>query len=156
MTDEEKRKPFSNEQLNPLIKQLDEFFQQRPVRTMLDSIDSFFHQAPFNATFPVDMYETEHDIVIKANIPGVNREQITIEPMYDMIKISVLNNEIVEEENELKSYYKRERRVQRMERIIPLPFPVSEKKTTASYQNGILTIRTPKQQRKKRTIEIDE
>ncbi|OEH92727.1 Hsp20/alpha crystallin family protein [Bacillus solimangrovi] len=157
MSDIEKKTDNKQNHLShPIMRQIDDFFHQGPVRSMIDSIDSFFYQAAFTPSIPVDLYETDTHIVIKANLPGINREQITIDPLYDAIKISVLNDDLLEEEDETKNYYRKERRVQRMERVVPLPFTVEGDKTTASYKNGILTIKTPKQKYKKSTIQIDE
>ncbi|MBM7645450.1 HSP20 family protein [Scopulibacillus daqui] len=139
------------------IKKFDNFFANEPHRSILDSIDAFFQQAaaPFMSYFPVDLYETDSEWVVKAEIPGVNKENIHIEPLGDRLRISVVDEQQTEENNDVNNFFRRERRFQRAERIVALPYSIYKQKTRARYHNGILEIRGPKYPKPDNTLEIE-
>ena len=160
MDDSNKNNPSNGS--NPLIpfggdllRKMDEFFASEPHRGILESIDAFFQNHPFAAGFPVDLYETQTEWIVKADLPGVRKEDIHIETMGDRLRIAIVNNEQVEENNEVYNYYRKERRLQRSERIIQLPYSVYKQKTKAKFQNGILEIRGPKYPKTTNTLEIE-
>ena len=138
-----------------LLGRMDEFFSSEPFGGILESIDSFFQNHPFASAFPVDLYETDSHWVVKANIPGVRKEDIHIETLGDRLRIAVINDQDTKENNETYNYYRRERRMQRAERIIQLPYSVSRQNTKARYNNGILEVRGPKYPRTKNTLDIE-
>lgn len=90
------------------------------------------------------MYETDSDVVIEADVPGVNKDQIQLEWFADGLKIAVENRTDVEETNEKERYYRKERTFYRKERFIPLDFVSKPKNIKAKYENGILIISIPK------------
>lgn len=145
----------NNEPLKSLLKSMDDFFNAKPLRGAMDSIDGFF-QLSFLASFPVDLYETSDHLVITAKIPGLKREQIFLEVEGNTLKISVEHLEVNNVENDTKRYYKRERAYQISERYVQLPYPISEKDVSATYQNGILKVCTPRGIRRKSRIQIEE
>ncbi|MGV3487930.1 MAG: Hsp20/alpha crystallin family protein [Tuberibacillus sp.] len=143
--------PFGNN----LLRKMDEFFASEPHRSILDSIDAFFQNHPFAAGFPVDLYETQTEWIVKADLPGVRKEDIHIETLGDRLRIAVINNEQLEENNEGYNYYRRERRLQKSERVIQLPYSIYKQKTKARYQNGILEVRGPKYPKTTNTLNIE-
>ncbi|MFZ3591470.1 Hsp20/alpha crystallin family protein [Bacillus sp. DJP31] len=153
--DNEKNTPSNYEPFKHVLRSMDDFFHAKPLRGAMDSIDGFF-QRSLLSTFPVDLYETKDELVITAEIPGVKREQIYLDIVGNMLKISVEHQEESEEKQHVHSYYRRERSYQRAERTVQLPYPVSEKQVKASYQNGILKVRAPKGQKRKSQIQIEE
>ncbi|TCP20967.1 heat shock protein Hsp20 [Scopulibacillus darangshiensis] len=141
---------------NNIMRQIDDFFASEPYRGILDSIDSFFQQGPgFQPHFPVDLYETADDWVVKADLPGVDRENIHIETMGDRLKIAVVNDELTEESHDVHNYYHRERRMQKRERVVALPYSIYKQRTKAKFHNGILEIRGPKYPKTKNTLDIE-
>ncbi|WP_216827825.1 Hsp20/alpha crystallin family protein [Alkalihalobacterium elongatum] len=117
----------------------------------LKSIDSFFHDAfqnlhnngMFYSQIPVQTYETDSDFVIEAQLPGVKKEQIILDVYQSHVKIGVKQEEFVEEKNDVNKYVSQQYSTQVRERVIPLPFPVTQKDVKAKYQNGLLTIKVP-------------
>jgi HSP20 family protein len=94
--------------------------------------------------FPrVDVSETDKDVKVIADIPGVDPDN-----MY----IDVRNNRMIlrgrvereEETDESARPYKYERMYGEFRREFPLPAPVNEGEVRAVYKNGILTITVPK------------
>jgi HSP20 family protein len=104
---------------------------------------------------PVDIYETDtHDLVIKAEIPDVTR---------DDIEITVENNTLtLRGERKLPTEVKEEqfRRVERQygtfSRSFTLPNTVDASKVTADYKNGVLTVKLPfKEEARPRTVNVE-
>lgn len=161
--DEEKRPPAQRSQppVNPftggILGQIDSFFTNEEYRGVLDSIDSFFQNHPFAGVrgFPVDLYESGDEWVVKADLPGVKKSQIHIETLGDRIRLAVMNDERLEDQS-VSNYYRRERRVQHTERTIQLPYRVYRSKTKARFKDGILEIRGPKYPKTQNTIDIDD
>ncbi|MFD1735099.1 Hsp20/alpha crystallin family protein [Bacillus salitolerans] len=147
--------PFRHEPINHFMKSMDDFFNAKPLKGVMDSIDEFFHRS-FVGSIPIDLYETKNELVVHAEIPGVKREQIFLDIVGNVLKISVEHNEESEEKYDSHNYYRRERSYNRLERTVHLPYPVNEKQVKASYQNGVLKIRAPRGQRRKSRIQIDE
>lgn len=123
----------------PAIKDLQElmnhFFE--------DPFTSFFHQP-----FRVDVYDMGTKIVVEAELPGFEQNQIKIEAVHEGLRIIAEDNHQLETIDDGKKYYKKERSVRRLERVVPLPYEISPN-TKAYYKNGVLEIHIPKNERKK-------
>jgi len=126
---------------------MDSFFDES-----FKHFNSFFDQIAFD----VDMYETKTDVVIEAELPGYKRDQIQLEIIDNQVRIAVEDTKLVEEKNEQRMYRNIERSFHRIERLVSLPFTISEKNTRASYKDGILRITTPRRETSRRFIDIDE
>lgn len=112
----------------------------------------------FKSTFPkVDIKETNADVVVIADIPGLEPKKINVEISATAVKFS---GEVHEErESKGKNYVRKERTSHSFERIIPLPCAVLNDKAKAVAKNGVLTITLPKQTPeapKMRKIPIEE
>ncbi|WP_053360759.1 Hsp20/alpha crystallin family protein [Bacillus sp. FJAT-27251] len=103
----------------------------------------------------VDVHETENEVVATCDIPGVeNKEDIQIVIDNNHLKISGTINRANEVSDE--NMYRKERLSGSFSRNITLPVAVSEEGVKASYRNGVLEVRMPKQQSTpKKTIDID-
>lgn len=145
---------YENESFGPLMKSMNEFFTRQPVKRLLDTIDEFFEKPFPNTTIPIEMYETDTDFIISADLPGIKKEQIDIEYSEKYITITVNHVEKMEETNEKKDYHVKKHSFNKASRIVALPYPVRTNKIKASYVNGVLKISVPKQ--RKRKISIDE
>lgn len=137
------------------MKSMNQFFNEKPVRGFLQTMDEFFRNPfPFHSPFHVDVRETAEEHIITAELPGVKREQIQLDVLDNYVTISVQSHEILTEEDENQKMIKKRQSMQRSSRTIPLPQTITESKVKASYQNGLLKIRVPKQ--KGKHINIDE
>jgi len=102
---------------------------------------------------PVDMYETDNEVVVKASIPGIKPEDVNITVTDDLLTIKGETKE--EQEVERGSYHLRERRYGAFERCIRLPVPVKADKAEAVFQNGVLTLTLPKVEKARtKTIKV--
>ncbi|MGI6603893.1 MAG: Hsp20/alpha crystallin family protein [Firmicutes bacterium] len=90
----------------------------------------------------VDIYEDENEITVKAELPGVNRNDIDITITANSIS---LRGELRrEEEHREEGYIRSERRFGQFFRTLPLPAEVKPEEARASFRDGILEIRAPK------------
>lgn len=98
----------------------------------------------------VDMFEDGDDLVIKAEIPGMKKEDINIDFSGDVITIS--GEKKTEEKTEQKDYYRLERSFGSFSRKLRLPMDIQIEKTSASFKDGVLEIRMPKSEKEKQKV----
>ncbi|MEM3506486.1 MAG: Hsp20/alpha crystallin family protein [Candidatus Bathyarchaeia archaeon] len=95
----------------------------------------------------IDVYEVNNEVVIVADLPGIEKEKINVNATEDSVEI---NAEIKRLENiERISYIKQERKYERFYRKISLPVKVKPEYAKSKYENGVLEIRLPKLEVKK-------
>ncbi|TLD42002.1 MAG: 17.4 kDa class I heat shock protein 4 [Candidatus Jettenia ecosi] len=92
----------------------------------------------------VDLSETTDKIIIKAEVPGVNPNEINIAIQHNTLLIKGEKKE--EKEEKGKSFYRMERRYGNFARTIELPTSVDPDKITAEYKNGVLEITMEKKE----------
>ncbi|MEK5013728.1 MULTISPECIES: Hsp20/alpha crystallin family protein [Bacillus] len=152
----EEKKDSSRPPVRNYLKQIDDFFEQTPLRNVIADLNHFFQKGNRLLTFPVDLYEVDEELVVTAELPGIQKEQIQIEIQTEYLKVSV-KEEIFEEAEEQTShnYYRRERSISEAARMIKLPYSINKKAAKASYQNGVLEIRAPKLPQQHDILSID-
>ncbi len=96
----------------------------------------------------VDIYEEGDDLVVKAELPGINKEDIEVKVTDDYITIS--GEKKKEEKVEKKDYYRYERSYGSFSRTFRLPVDVQTEKAKAKFENGVLEIRIPKTEEAKK------
>lgn len=104
----------------------------------------------------VDIYEEGDDLVVKAELPGIKKEDIEVKLTDDYITIS--GEKKKEEKVEEKDYYRYERSYGSFSRTFRLPVEVQTDKAKAKFENGVLEIRIPKTEEaktKERKLQIE-
>ena len=96
---------------------------------------------------PVDIKENMDSYQVTMEVPGVNKEDISIEMKDSVLSISG-KREISSEEKD-ETYHRIERYYGSFCRSFTIPTPVDEKKIDAAYKDGILTISIPKKEEAK-------
>lgn len=97
----------------------------------------------FETRIPVtDMYEAEGAIVVRAEVPGVAKEDVTVTVEGNRLMISGTTDR--EEKREEKEYIRVERSHGTFERVITLPDGIDLDNVTATLKDGILEIRLPR------------
>jgi len=91
---------------------------------------------------PVDVYETDSEVVVKAELPGVKKEDIDVTIRENAIHLKAERKE--EKEEKTENVHRVERFYGRIERVIPLPAEVKPEEAKAEYKDGVLEIRIPK------------
>ena len=90
----------------------------------------------------VDMFEEKDDIVVKAEIPGMSKDNIEVNLTDHTLTIK--GEKKKEEEVKKENYYRSERSYGSFVRTLTLPTDVHGDKVKATFKNGILEIRLPK------------
>ncbi|MGD9366555.1 MAG: Hsp20/alpha crystallin family protein [Desulfobacteraceae bacterium] len=90
----------------------------------------------------VDIYEDADNIVVKAEIPGVNKEGITVDVKDRVLTLKGERSE--DKEVKEDSYYRKERTYGRFERAFTLPADVKTEDIKAEYKDGVLKVIVPK------------
>jgi len=90
----------------------------------------------------VDVVDDGEDVVVVADLPGFEKDEISVQADDHRLRISAEQAE--EKEEEEKDYYKRERTQRTLSRTVTLPVEVNVDESSASYDNGVLSVRLPK------------
>ncbi len=102
---------------------------------------------------PMDVVQNGDDITVRASIPGVNPDEISVTLEDGLLTIEAETKS--ETETHEPEYLLRERRYGRFHRSLRLPDTVDADRAEPSYDNGVLSITVPKQETKKaRRLEI--
>ncbi|OPY12610.1 MAG: Spore protein SP21 [Syntrophus sp. PtaB.Bin001] len=102
---------------------------------------------------PVNVWIGEDDVLVKAEIPGINTDQIEITTKGDVLYITGTREP--EKLEEGCRYHRQERGFGRFSRGLQLPFQVDQDKVEANYEKGILQIYLPRaEEDKPRKISI--
>jgi HSP20 family protein len=94
---------------------------------------------------PLDVYEEGGVVVVKAELPGMKKEEIEVH--LSGKELTVSGKKEKEEKVERKDYRRVERTAGAFRRTVTLPAEVELEKVTASYKDGVLEIRAPRTER---------
>jgi HSP20 family protein len=118
--------------------------------------DDFFRAAEmpmFGRTFPlspfgdldsgaitprIDVHETDKELRIAAELPGLSENEIDVSLSRDVLTISGEKKQ--EREQNVKGWYRMERSYGAFSRSVPLPFEVDQDSCKATFNNGVLTV----------------
>ena len=95
----------------------------------------------------VDLYEKDDHFEIKAELPGVDKNDIKVDLKDRVLTLSgerTSDNEVKEE-----NYYRKERSYGKFQRVFTLPADVDSDKITAEFKAGVLRVEVPKPEEKK-------
>lgn len=90
----------------------------------------------------LDVFEKDNTLVVKAELPGVKKEDVHVE--LDNGTLVIKGETKAESEAKQETYYRMERTYGSYYRRLPLPFDVTPDQVTATLQEGVLEIRIPK------------
>ena len=96
----------------------------------------------------LDLYETAEAVVVEADIPGIDPEDVQITVLNGIMTIEGIKKESVEETARI-NYLCMERSFETFRRIIRISVPINPKKATAVYRSGVLTVTFPKLKEKR-------
>ena len=86
----------------------------------------------------LNFFEKDDALVVKAEIPGLDREKLTVEVESDRLMLAGVR--AVPEGTPEGRYHRRERRFGEFRRVFRLPFEVDREKAAATYRDGVLTV----------------
>ncbi len=135
------------EQLTRLRDEMDRLFAA-PFHDWQRSGQFFNEWAP-----ALDLYEDKENVYLKAEVPGMKKEDIDVSLHENVVTIS--GERKFEQKHEGAENYRSERFFGRFSRSITLPIAVEGEKVKASYKDGILNITLPKSEKAKpKQIEV--
>jgi HSP20 family protein len=91
---------------------------------------------------PVDIYEDEHSITLKVEVPGINEKDIDVQ--LENNTLNVRGERKFEKEEKEENFHRVERRYGSFVRSFTLPNTVDPEKVEANYENGVLNIKLAK------------
>lgn len=126
------------------------------LRRMREDFDRLFGVGPSvsmvpmiaeGATPPIDVFERDNTMVVRANLPGLKKEHIEVTATEDSIALSGEFKH--EEEVKEGGFYRRERQIGKFFRTIPMPSAINPDQVKASFKDGVLEITAPKAEQAK-------
>lgn len=115
----------------------------------LDEMDNWFEDfAPGTGFMPaMDVYQDRDNVIVETPITGVDPEKIDISVENDVLSISGKSEH--KSEVDEKDYYRKEVRYGSFHRSVSLPASVDGAKAKAEYDDGVLKVVIPKEERAK-------
>ncbi|MDE3084270.1 MAG: Hsp20/alpha crystallin family protein [Verrucomicrobiota bacterium] len=108
-------------------------------------IDRLFETAlnimpsPSGSRFSVDLYEDKDNTYVRAELPGVTRDDINVEMVEGYLTINAVRKQKAGESEQSFSF----------SRSVSIPEAVHADKVSAAYENGVLTVTLPKKEEAK-------
>ena len=102
----------------------------------------------------VDVYQTDGEVVLKAELPGVAKEDIEV-AAEDSAHLRIKGHRKREEEVRDENVYRCERVYGECERLVHLPSEIDEQHITARHENGVLEIRAPKKEPEPKSVKVE-
>ena len=101
----------------------------------------------------LDVFEEKDEIVVKADLPGMNKDEIEVTVTENVVTIK--GEKKKEEEVKEKDYYRRERSYGSFVRSVQLPSEVKSDQIKANFKDGVLEVRMPKtEEAKKKSVSV--
>ena len=123
-----------------------------PTRSLMTDFDRIF-DSMLNHDWPrlsvgqswmpaVDVNETEKEFFLTADMPGLDKKDVSID-IHDGV-ITIKGERAIDNEKSTDGYQIRERQLGSFNRSFRLPDNVNEDKVAAKFKNGVLTVTLPK------------
>lgn len=122
------------------------------------NFDSLFPEYIYNEdidcdskfAMPVELHEKDGEYTVRAELPGIKKENLDIDIDKNHITINAKKEE--EKKEDTKSYRKSEFRYGEFSRTVYFPLDIDIDKTNAKLEDGILTIHAPKIESEKESV----
>jgi HSP20 family protein len=140
----------------------------RDVATLQDRINRIFNES-FGRTRdldeevslndwspPVDIYETGDGIVLKVELPGVNKDDVSVEVKDNVLTLK--GERLLDPKIKDENYYRKERSFGKFNRSFSLQETIKPDLIKASFKDGVLTVAIPRPEEEKPkqvTVDID-
>lgn len=96
----------------------------------------------FSHGLELDIADYDDELVVMIDLPGYDREDIDLSLADQSLTVSATHD--VDTDQESGDFIRRERHHETVRRTVALPVEVVEDETSATYQNGVLTVTLPK------------
>ena len=126
------------------------------LRLFEDAFTRFLSEPAANRPWSpaVDIYETENELVLKADLPDLNQKDIDVRVENQTLTIAGTRN--FEKNEDRKGFHRIERSYGNFVRSFAVPNTFDTEAILASYQNGVLSVKLPKKEAAKpRQIKVE-
>ena len=139
-------------QLKTLKKGIPSLFSNDWFFDGFEDINTLFEPSRSTHSFPVDIKEDSNALTLEAELPGVNKEEISIDYENNILSIKINQNNTTDSTNNTPIHQERySKNATRSFKVGEINFT----QATAKHTNGILTITLPKsEEKKKKTLSI--
>ena len=121
---------------------MNEMFRRPFFETGMAPFRGFLHDMGRGLSPSVDVYESGGNIVVKADLPGLTKDDITVKLINNILEIS--GEKKTEEKVDTRDYLKLERGYGKFSRTVRLPEGLDADHVTAKFGEGVLEVRVPK------------
>ena len=137
---------------NPFNTETEDF--PTGLRVFQDSLSRLLSEPTSRPWSPaVDIYETENELVLKADVPEVDPKQVAIQ--MENGTLTLKGERRFDEQKNGRGFHRIERGYGSFVRAFSLPETVDPEKVKADYKNGVLTVTLPKKEvAKPRTVTV--
>ncbi len=122
----------------------------RQMNQMFDELIASERQSATSWQPAIELQDTEDDLVLRSQIPGVDGKDIDIHVTREAVAIS--GEHRFEKKTQEKGFFRSEFRYGNFQRVIPLPVPIQNDQVKADFRNGVLTLTMPKVTEARRTV----
>src|ERR1051326_2621515 len=128
------------------MSSLSHFDPLTSLRMFEDSFSRLLNEPAGNRPWApsVDIYETENELVLKADLPDVDQKNIDVR--VENQTLTIAGERKFEHEEGGKGYHRIERSYGQFTRSFAVPNTFDTEKVTAGYRNGVLTVTLPKKE----------
>jgi HSP20 family protein len=143
----EPRKRFVDvKRMAPLTHSMEEFFEDFPPRRWMEAFEPLGWKWPmgvdYERSFRLDVIDHDKELVIRGELPGVEKDDIEVMIMGDRLIIQAERE--FEEKDDEDAYYRHEVGYGKLMRTITLPVAVDAESIHAELKDGILEVMLPK------------
>ena len=131
---------------------LTRFYPYRELNTLQDRVNRLFHEsfsggrdeslATSSFAPAVDVYEDEHNVTLKIEVPGIDEKDIDVR--VENNTLTVHGERKFEKEEKEENYHRVERQYGSFSRTFTLPNTVDTESVSADYEKGVLKIKLAK------------
>ena len=130
----------------PRTRSMEEFFEDFPPRRWMETFEPIGWKWPigidYERAFRLDVIDRDKELVVRAELPGVEKEDVKVEITGDRLLIEAERK--FEEEEEKDDFYRHELGYGSLMRTVALPEEVDADNVHAELKEGILSITLPK------------
>jgi HSP20 family protein len=135
-------------EMNSLQRQLNKMFDDALTPATLADFGNF-SKVP-----PAELTETEENLVLKLEVPGMQPADLNIEATAKTVTISGDRQSEIKSEEDGKTHvsFRTEFRYGSFQRVIPLPVAIQNTEVKAEYKNGVVYLTLPKAEAEKNKV----
>ena len=130
----------------PRTRSMEEFFEDFPPRRWMETFEPIGWKWPigidYERAFRLDVVDHDEELVVRAELPGVEKDDVKVEITGDRLLIEAERK--FEEEEEKENFYRHELGYGSLMRTVVLPEDVDADNVQAELKEGILSITLPK------------